>query len=60
MSCENHLRILFTPYPIRSISESPYLELFYSGVKVRFSGLGFYRLEYESSPLYPIAIAAMT
>ena len=27
MSCENHLRILFTPYPIRSISGSTYLYL---------------------------------
>ena len=38
MSCENHLRILFTSYPIRSISESPYLNLFYSCFKLGSRG----------------------
>ena len=59
MSCENLLRILFASHPTRSNLILTSI-CFMLGVVVRFSGFGFLPSSYASSPLYPIAIAAMT
>ena len=60
MSCENPLRILFTPYPTRS-TLSYFTSICFNVVsKFRFSGLGSYRPVYVSSPLLLFATAALT